>query len=193
MSRESVLALGCAEIDTNFPLSAAQGATNRVAVWQTGSVADLEIGHTAANVGPRSMVGPLETRHLLRLTRSENRLTDDSLWARWTSSTPFAEDFFGVLFGRNVLAKRSPPRNRSERESFFLNLNKTRDRFKRSRLLKTSRSEDRTIHDYIPGHDLEQQFTSAGVTTVFIAKRKEQKTLKRTSRPWNTFIAVLNA
>lgn len=73
MSRESVLALGCAEIDTNFPLSAAQGATNRVAVWQTGSVADLEIGHTTANVGPRSMVGPLETRHLLLLTRSANR------------------------------------------------------------------------------------------------------------------------
>lgn len=119
MSRESVLALGCAEIDTNFPLSAAQGATNRVAVWQTGSVADLEIGHTAANVGPRSMVGPLETGHLLRLTRSANRLSDDSLWARWTSSIPFAEDFYGVLFGRNLLAKRSSPRSGSERESDF--------------------------------------------------------------------------
>lgn len=56
-------------------------------------------------------------------------------------------------------------------------------RLKRSRLLKTSRSEDSTIHDYIPGHDLVQQFTSAGVKTVFITKRKEQKTLKRTSRP----------
>lgn len=156
MSRESVLAIGCAEIDTNFPLSAAQGATNRVAVWQTGSVADLEIGHMAANVGPRSMVGPLETRHLLRLTRSANRLSDDSLWARWTSSIPFAEDFYGVLFGRNVSAKRSSPRSRSEREWFFLSQNKTRARFKRSRLLKLSRSEDSTIHDYIPGHDLVQ-------------------------------------